>query len=246
MTCVAYCEGMKFYGEALERMGFARYENGTPCLFLGLYFQADYDRLFNHCGRRFIFWNGSDVLRTIQNPAWHDQLRSSTITHACHNEQLRGELESIGVKATVEPTFFADEAEYAGRRRQAIGRPEFYMTSHPGRDAEYGVPEAVQMFARHPEAELHVFGGGDDFGGDNVTYHGTVGESEWDGLTDGMRGCVRLNRHDGLSQIVVKAILRGHYPVYDEPGLTKALAATEPNSEVVPRLNEWISKVRCV
>jgi hypothetical protein len=242
MTCVSYCDGMKFYGERLIKMGFAPYENGVPCLFLGLYFPEDYEKLMNHCGRRYIFWNGSDVLRVAQKPGWHNNLRSSTITHACHNEQLRGELETMKIKATIEPTLFGDVNSYPVS--YVPGPPwRVYMNCRVGREAEYGLPEAVRMFAGLTDYELHVYGNCEKEWGANIIYHGEVPEEQMDDETASMQGCLRLNKHDGLSQIVIKSILRGQYPVLNEQMLKDLAGKTGPNTETIPNLNVWIHKL---
>ena len=212
---VYYCEGMKFYGERMMRVfGFNQYSNNPSAtvLFMGLYFQQDYDIFNKHTGKKYVFWNGSDVLRLLDKPQWQEIVRNNCAAHICHNEQLRKELESVGIDALIEPIFFADMNDY-----QLSFKPkeqlEVYVNAHPGREDEYGVPQVIQAAKRLPDVKFFVYGISDKSTLSNVEYMGWLEEGEADNKMRGHHVCLRLNKHDGLSQLVIKAGLWGHYVI---------------------------------
>lgn len=211
---VYYCEGMKFYGERMMTLyGLKPFtgQEGKKVLFMGLYFEKDYETLKNYVGEKVVFWNGSDVSRLLDKREWQEVLKDVSARHFCHNEQLRKELETVGIKAEVKPLFFADVNDYpiSFKPKREL---EVYVNAHPGREAEYGVPEVWQVARRLPDVKFFVYGveGVDT---DNLKYMGWVEEDEADRLMSQHHVCLRLNRHDGLSQLIIKAGLWGQYVV---------------------------------
>lgn len=247
---IAACQGMSFYKKAaIDTWELSEYSSpGAPTLFLGMYFKEDVSRLMGHTGKKFIFWNGSDVTRTVNSPEWHEPIRKSGAVHACHNKQLADELKSIGIEAEVSPTLFAPPYLYPPSYKWSP-RPALYMTVHPGREEEYGLSMAVDLF-RYTGADLYVYGTSGYGRLGNVHLRPWLPEDVWKKETDGMQGALRLNKHDGTSQIVIKALLRGHYAIvtsrpWDAFKGIKDLATEErPNTETIPGLNKWIDRVR--
>jgi hypothetical protein len=208
---VYYCGGMKFYGERLERMGFGKYDPLRPALFLGFYFDADYEVYRNHIGMKYVFWNGSDVSILLRKPWAQELLKNSPATHICHNEMLAKELRTVGIEPLVEPIFFADINDYpvsfTPQERMGV-----YINAHPGREDEYGIPWAYMASKRLPNFDFYVYGvQGQDT--DNLKYMGWVDESVADEGMSKCHVCLRLNHHDGLSQLICKAALWGHYVI---------------------------------
>lgn len=208
---VYYCEGMKFYGERIERMGFGKYKDTEPALFMGLYFDQDYQAFKNHIGAKYVFWNGSDVSRLLSMPRWQEILQDNLATHICHNNQLAEELKGVGIEALVEPIFFADINDY-----QISFKPkehlEVYINAHSGREDEYGVPMVIQAADKLPNVKFFIYGV-DGVDRDNVKYMGWLEEEEADKQMSKHHICLRLNTHDGLSQLIIKAGLWGHYVI---------------------------------
>ena len=208
---VYYCEGMKFYGERMMiRYGLKPFTNNPEkdVLFMGLYFEQDYEIYKSITGNKTVFWNGSDVSRLLDKRAWQEILEEYPATHVCHNEQLGKELESVGINALVQPLFFADINDYpiSFKPKKTL---EVYVNAHPGREDEYGIPWVHQASKRLPDVKFFVYGveGVDT---DNLKYMGWIEEEKADKLMSQHHVCLRLNRHDGLSQLVIKAGLWGH------------------------------------
>lgn len=245
---VAACPGMVFYKDAAKKAwGLQEYASiEAPTLFLGIYFKEDLTKLMAHRGAKYLFWNGSDVSRTLASPAWHEPLLKSGAVHACHNKALADELATIGIKAEVSPTLFAQAWQYQPSFTP-MSRPKLYMTVHPGREEEYGMSMAIDIF-RYVDASLYVYGAGQGRLG-NTHFRPWMPEEEWEYETRGMQGALRLNKHDGTSQIVIKAILRGHYAIitprpWDAFKQVVDLGTeTLPNPETIPNLNGWIDRI---
>jgi tetratricopeptide (TPR) repeat protein len=214
---VHYCGGMSFFGQRLERFyGFSRYNPQTdlakPVLFQGLYFQEDYDLFQRHQGRTTVFWNGSDVLRMLNNVEWQRIVAEKIdVSHFCHNQQLQSELALVGIKATIHPVFFSDVNRYEPSFKPSK-TPQVYMTSHPGRNPEYGIDTVLEIAPELPDVTFHVYGVDGD-STDNVKFHGLVDEGVVDREIVDFQGCLRLNKHDGFSQSVMKSILLAQYPI---------------------------------
>jgi len=247
---VAACTGMSFYSKAaINTWGLQEYKHpDAPTLFLGMYFKEDVSRLMGHTGKKFIFWNGSDVTRTIASPEWQEPIRKSGAIHACHNKQLADELKSIGIVAEVSPTLFANKESYPPSYFGSP-RPALYMTVHPGREEEYGLSMAVDLF-RYLDADLYVYGAAEKGRLGNVHLRGWLPEGVWSRETRAMQGALRLNKHDGTSQIVIKALLRGHYAIVTPrpwdayKGVRDLASEPQANVETIPNLNGWIDRVR--
>jgi hypothetical protein len=229
---VHYCDGMSFFGERLQRIhDFSKYNPQTDIhssvMFLGLYFQEDYDLFKKHKGKISVFWNGSDVLRLLANQSWQQTLKSKPdVVHFCHNQQLQDELASIGIQASVHPIFFGDVANYEPSFKPT-NNPQVYTVSHPGRNDEYGVPTVLKAAHDLPDFGFHIYGVDkeDDVESvPNVKFHGLVDEQIMDREIANFQGCIRLNKHDGFSQTVMKSILFAQYPICyaDIPGTMKA------------------------
>jgi len=200
-----YCQGMGFFGKKAEQW-FGKYNKEKPTFFVGLYFDECYKTFLQHSSDRYVFWNGSDVLRLLRNSGHQEILKKVPAIHACHNEQLIAELASVGVKALIRPIFFGDVNKYK--------KTACYMIAHPGRESEYGVDQVIQFAEIHPEYNFSVYGLS-GVSSKNILYKGHIDENIMDSEIEKMNICLRLNKHDGFSQTVIKALLMGHRVVTD-------------------------------
>lgn len=249
---VYYCEGMKFYGERMmTRYGLKPFTNNPEkdVLFMGLYFEQDYEIYKSITGNKTVFWNGSDVSRLLDKRAWQEILEEYPAKHVCHNEQLGKELESVGISALVRPLFFADISDYPLSFKPK-DKLEVYINAHPGREDEYGVPVVHQLASRLPGVDFYVYGveGVDK---PNLKYMGWLEEEKADELMSQHHVLLRLNRHDGLSQLIIKAGLWGQSVItyQDVPNTIKAqdildikgkIEALQGTTEPHLELREWL------
>ena len=208
---------MSFYGDKIPLKFYE--DKWTKTLFIGLYFQEDYNVFTEHIGNKIVFWNGSDVSRLLANENWQKILKRETMMcndkHYCHNKQLQDELKSVGIDATIVPLFFGNKEDYQVCYKPSTN-PRVFMNAHPGREVEYGVDKCLQLaidFREYTfEYTFHIYGI-DGESKDNIVYHGQIPESQMDEEIKNYQAVLRFNEHDGMSQIVAKASLMGLYPI---------------------------------
>jgi len=254
MIQVYGCYGMSFYTKALEKMGFKPYGDlDAPTMFLGTYTENDVRAMVEHRGPRYIFWNGSDAIHLARHPGWQDILRGLPATHAAHHDAMATEVANLIDKPVeVSPTFFHETKDYPVSF--VPSKPaHFFMSAHAGRHIEYGIDVAMEVFDTLPkDFHLDVYGDPPSIATKprNVTIRGRYPESVMDLQTKNMHGALRLNKHDGTSQIVIKSILWGQWPVVTTDYamvphlLTAAAEQRVPNTETIPRLNVFIDRLR--
>jgi len=186
---------------------------GEPVFFSGLYLDRDYDVLRNHYGPKFIFWNGSDVLWMYRVKERHKIVMGfPDAVHACHTEYLRNELKQIGIKALVRPIFFGDPSQYPVSFKPSE-TPHVFANVTVRREGSYKLASIERIASKVPEVTFHVYGvDGQNTG--NLVFHGYIEESLMDKQIRDYQGVLRLNSSDdGFSQIVMKALFLGQYPI---------------------------------
>lgn len=255
MIQVYSCDGMGFYRDALLRMGFEQYRNpSSPALFLGTYFKSDVDTMARHRGPGYVFWNGADAVHLGKNPEWVRVLRGLPLGHATHHDGLADEVGALlDVPVEVSPTLFRDPMDYPIMFVPSVPR-DYFMNTHEGRHAEYGVPEALALFETLDPSGFRLFIFGDRPAmsrPENVQYCGRWPETAMDRACSMMHGALRLNEHDGTSQIVLKSRLWGQWPVVHrrhEPGLRERLLESSGHLVASTRdglvLNTFIDAIR--
>ncbi len=213
---------MKFHGErAIEFLGFERYnpekDKKEPAMFW-LYSLDDYKTLAKHFGQRYIFWHGVDVMYLRQfKEKLLPIIRFTNTICACHNERQQNLLAEMGIYAYVRPVFWNDINKY--ERSNGKHTKEVYFTSHPGREFDYGEPMINAVAAFLKDWKFHIFGTHKTLPVcDNVIYHGQIPEDDMDQLTRNFAATIRWHNlngyhYDGVSQTVIKALLRGHMAI---------------------------------
>jgi hypothetical protein len=217
MINLHYFDGMKLHGDnACNQLGFAKYnlgKNTEPAMFW-LYCENDYKLLSRHKGQKYVFWHNQDVMGLLRMfKQYIPVARDPKIIHVCHNGVLRDELASIGIYALIRPTFWGDASKY-----KPTGDPltkDCYITANAGRGAEYGEMIVNALAWALPDWQFHIFGIDPTISTycDNVKYYGWVPEFEMDEINKNFAVCFRFNQHDGFSQTVMKALLRGQYAI---------------------------------
>lgn len=226
---VYYCEAMKTFGEKIKMERYnPQADIDKPVFFQGLYFDEDYEIFQNHKGKKTVFWNGSDVLRLLDSQERIHIIKQFPVTHFCHNKQLQDELASVGINAEIRPIFFGEIEDYPVSYKQS-DKPQVYMTCNQYRENEYGIPQVLEVAKELPEIKFHIYGiNGQNT--DNVIYHGWIEEDKMDKEIKDFQGVMRLNRHDGFSQTVMKAILMGQHPIKDLAELKFLKDKKEPSN----------------
>ena len=225
-------------------------------IFFGLYFQEDYNTYEDFDGNRFMFWCGSDILRTSQIKHWLDVVKKCSAKHYCETEIEAKNLFKIGIKAEIIPSFLGDVKQYPLSFSPPLQGENWkiWLCAHQDREEEYGVNEAKALTTIFNNVEIHIYGvkGIDE---KNVYYHGLVEEEKLDKEIRGYHCGFRANKHDGVSEVIIKSLLLGQYPIsrlpyedvwqYETPtDLTMCVQAlqeqTQPNYR--PRI-KWMKKI---
>lgn len=213
---VYYSSGMKHFGEQMVRyMGFRLYNPQTDIdkevFFQSLYFDPDYEIFKNHKGKRILYWNGSDILRTLMSPKWLKIIKDCPAKYLCHSPWQKEVLRRIGLDVKIHPLFFGDINNYPISYKQS-DKPHIYMTSHTGRDKEYGVDIIERVASSLPEFTFHIYGSEAKTKNKNVIYHGWVHEDVMDKDIRNYHGCFK-GGSDGIAITLMKCILMGQYPI---------------------------------
>ena len=182
-------------------------------LFFGLYIKWDYDAWWTHEGNKTVFWCGSDIINLQQN--WEFQRRVRLYPeakHYCENEVEQKELAEMGIKADIVQSFLDDVNKFPITFKPT-DKPHIFMSGHPNREDEYGWSLAMMLSQKLPEFTFHLYGAGQRGKLNNIIVHGQVPEKDFNEEIKNYQCGLRLNTHDGFSEITVKSILMGQYPI---------------------------------
>jgi len=201
-------------------------------LFFGLYNDQDYDAYRIFQGKRTIFWCGSDIFR-LQN-SWEYQriLKLFPAKHYCENEVEKENLKKLNIDAKIIPSFLDNVNNYPVAYRW-INKPHIFVSGHNEREDEYGLDVVRRIADRVPETTFHIYGidkdskyfdiSADskplnrlvdiDIDYPNIWYHGRVPEGQFNNEITQYQCGLRTNKHDGNSEVAMKCILNGGYPI---------------------------------
>jgi hypothetical protein len=187
-------------------------------LFFGLFFQEDYDAFDKLNGNRTIFWCGSDILRTSRVKQWLDVVKGHPAKHYCETEVEKENLNKIGIEVEIIPSFLANVNNFPLSFCPPLEGEKWkiWLNGHPGREKEYGFEDAKEIAKMFDNIEIHFYGvDGQNEG--NVFYHGFIPEEQLDKEIRKYHCAIRGNSHDGVSEVVIKSLLLGQYPITKLP-----------------------------
>lgn len=185
-------------------------------LFFGLYHEHDWN-LYHHLGpewNRTIFWCGSDITRLVDNPERQRILRLFPVEHYCETEEEAKELRSVGIEPHIIPSFLEDVNEFPVCYKHSE-TPHIWLNAHPEREEEYGVDVAFRMAEKFPTYTFHVYGlePSKFYEAPNLIFHGTVPNEQFNAEIKTYQCGLRCNKSDGMSEIPIKSLLLGQYPI---------------------------------
>lgn len=218
-------------GSPNDVWGTTRYvSRDEPTCFFGLYGLPDFYALWQHLGKKWILWAGSDVTNFLNGywldavgeikldprplAAWIDQFCESWVENDVEQEALKG----LGIKSQVCPSFLGNVDDYRVEYEWSE-KPQIYA-SVSGDDFDlYKWQEIIDLSDRHPDIEFHLYGNTRPFGFitennyNNVVIHGRVSKEQMNKEVKKMQGGIRLLEHDGFSEVIAKSVLWGQWPV---------------------------------
>lgn len=198
-----------------------------PCVFCGLYGLNDFHALWRYKGKKLIWWTGSDI-RHFMNGYWldeHGDIRVSArplatwIKKNCEswveNEVEAEALRKFGIESKVAPSFLGDINQFEISYTFS-DKPKLYASVSGDDFKLYGWDKISEVACLHPEIEFHLYGNTvmpDIPFTLNVIIHGRVPKEQFNEEIKTMQGGLRLVPFDGCSEIIVKSILMGQYPI---------------------------------
>ena len=209
-------EGMwKFAKKVMKTWGLKQWKgikDPDEVLFFGMYSDNDYEVIRHFTGKKSIFWLGSDITQMLANP---DRIRViklfPDIQHYTETEREGNELKSVGLKVIVSPSFLEYVKDFPVCYKPSE-TPHIYLSGHPNREEEYGFDLCKKIAKDLPEFTFHFYGvEGKSY--DNIVYHGWVENEQFNKEIRNYQCGLRPNKHDGCSEIILKSILMGQYPI---------------------------------
>lgn len=230
----------KFADRASKTLGIEKWQGiddpDKDLLFFGLYNERDYAVFENFEGNKSVLWGGSDIRRLLADYESQRLVKIHPATHYCENEVEQRDLERAGVNATIVPTFFDHIGNYPVSFKPTR-KPNLFMCVNTGREEEYGVHFIKSIADKVPFARFHIYGIEEDAmffktavkvinpdnlkelnykmdaDNPNVFYHGKVKEEQFNNEILNYQAGLRPNLHDGNSEVAMKSILTGGYPI---------------------------------
>lgn len=232
-----------------EVWGTKDYENDIdPTVFMGLYGLPDFYALWKHKGEKHVLWCGSDI-RYFVKGYWLDNNGRIKINSAplakwmnenceswTENEVEARELRKFGISSKVCPSFLGNVNEYEISFKP--GNKVYASVS--GDDFElYRWSEVDKLASLNPKVEFHLYGNTKEWktSNKNVIVHGRVPKEQMNSEIKEMQGGLRLLEFDGASEVLIKSVLWGQWPISTiqyphmlRPNqLSEILTKTDPN-----------------
>lgn len=210
-----------------EIWGTKDYENDTdPTVFMGIYSLPDFYTLWKHKGQKAILWCGGDILRILQgywledgggiklNPKAIADWINKYCDNYCENAVEYRALESIGIGSTIIPSFLGNIDDYQIEYKHS-DTPNVYASVSGDNFKQYGWDRIEKMAPMFPEITFHLYGNVKEWktGYENVIVHGRVPKEQMNEEIKKMQGGLRMLEFDGASEILMKSILWGQYPI---------------------------------
>jgi hypothetical protein len=170
-------------------------------------------------GKKVVFhWIGSDWYEVTRRPglrALFRAVRGGVDLHVADAPWLVDELAGAGVRAHLVPTI---SEKMSGGLEPLPDRFRVMAYLPDRRRAFYGWPTVRHIAEQLADVEVVAVGGAPEPGGPaNVRFVGLVGGEEMARLYGEVSALVRPTSHDGLSQMVLEALLRGRQVVWSRP-----------------------------
>jgi hypothetical protein len=221
-----------------------------PCVFFGLYGLPDFFALWQHKGKRWVLFAGTDIVH-LSNGYWLTdggtiKLDTEPIAkwinenceNWCENEVERKALEDIGIQAEVCPSFLGHIENYP-ISFTPNERPQVYVSVSGDNFQMYGW-DIVERIADKCDVDFHLYGNTKEWDTkhSNVFVHGRIPKEEMNEQIKNMQCGLRLCMPDGFSEVIAKSILWGQYPLawraFQYPGIDSFAS----ESELIKHLNQ--------
>lgn len=219
--------GGGFAGTPNKVWGTKDYKNDKDAsVFFGLYGLPDLMAVRAHKGRKAILWAGTDVTYLLNgfwlddkgefrmNPKVVGAYLNRVAENWCENELERAELKSVGIEAKVCPSYLGDVRKIKPSYRDSK-YPKAYISVSGDDFKAYGWDKLHHIASMNPDITFYCYGNRAPFKSTlkNIVVRGRVSQKQMDKEIKGMHYALRLNQHDGFSEIVAKAVLMEHHVI---------------------------------
>ena len=131
--------------------------------------------------------------------------------------------------------------------------PHVYLCVQPGREEEYGLNIVEKVAQLVPEVKFHIYGVKskegytykkyilEDGRETVITYHGKIPNEQFNKEIKGYQAALRMNEFDGASEVLMKSILMGQYPISRIP-YPKGIDSYQTTEELVVLLKDLKNK----
>src|SRR3990167_2632640 len=246
-----------------------------PCVFFGMYDLRDYLALWQHKGKAWVLWAGGDIRNLRTNFVFNDgklkwlsilfagiavNFRDFLIKHILNkaehwveNEAEAWQLKDIGLKVSgICPSFLGNIKKYKVSFKRGNN---VYLSTSKDREGEYGWGIIQRIACALPEIEFRLFGTDPNLDSEfmkyrqpipNIHYYVRMNKDIMNGFIKKMQCGLRLNKHDGFSEITAKSILWGQYPItyLYNPKIDQYTADDCGRQDCVQGLNNLISLLK--
>lgn len=216
--------GGGFSGTPEEVWGTLPYDSkkhlNETVVFCGLYGLPDFYSLWQHKGKKYVWWVGSDITHFV-NGYWLDEKGSIKLSPVAlgrwindmceswvENEVEAKALEKVGVEAKVCPSFLGDVNKFP---LQKINSELRYYSSVSGNDFKlYNWHKINKIAQKNQNIKYYLYGNTIEWKAPkNVIVRGRMSQEEMNNEIKTMTGAIRLVDFEGCSELVIKAILWG-------------------------------------
>ena len=192
----------------LEEYKYPR-DKHEPTCFFGMYHCGDYYHCLRHKGEKSVFWCGHDLVNLKNNRLpLYKMFRE--IDNYVENRVEQEDLEEFGICSFIRPSFLEDVPPVSYKHSD---RPKVYVSGHAGREEEYGFKFIEKIAKQVPECFFALYGAEWKSNLTNVFCFGKVPPEQFNEEIKDYQCGLRLNEHDGFSEITAKSILMGQYPI---------------------------------
>ncbi len=159
--------------------------------------------------KMIMHWIGTDVINLSKNKAVVDFLNKNVSVHLACAKNIKDELETLGINAIelpIIPAKFDIDKMKAPQKHAAL----FYLPDD--RERFYGIEYLKLLSDKFDKVDFYVVGNTKyDFNSfnKNVINMGRISKNEMDELYKKISILVRIPEHDGLSLMLLEALLRG-------------------------------------
>jgi len=196
-----------------------------PCVFFGVYGLPDFYTLNRHRGKRYILWAGTDITHFLQGYFLDDEGKykldpfsiAKWINDNCdnwvENEVEQMALESVGIKSRVCPSFMGDKYNFK-INYQWSDRPRVYASCSGNEFEKYGW-NIIERIADKVKADFYLYGNTIPWETKhkNVIVRGRLPKKQMNEEISKMQCGLRTLDFDGASEILIKSVLQGQYPI---------------------------------